>query len=81
MVENVASLLSEERIREQAFNLNVLSMDELRSINLQDATSLNLDQVEFVLRSYIKRADDAAREQLIGWTRILETLCQAEKHI
>jgi hypothetical protein len=71
--ENVASILSEDRIREQTYSL--LSADELRFINLQDAQTLNTEQIEFVFRSYIKRADDAAREQVIRWTKILEKTC------
>ena len=76
--ENIADILNEERIRGQAHNL--LSLDELSFINLQDPQLLNAQQTEFVFRSYIKRADDSARERIIHWAKLLEKVCQDPSH-
>jgi hypothetical protein len=70
-VKNAPSLTAEE-VLQAAQGRATLSFDELQAINAQrDHLKLSPDQIVWILRSEILRAQDAQREDVRFWTRRL----------
>ena len=69
-------ILNESRLRQRG--LALLRLEELEIINAQDTSGLSARQIEFVLRSQIRRASDRNRPQIVRWTKELKNACDPE---
>jgi hypothetical protein len=58
----------------------LLTLEELAIISAQDASGFSASQIEFVLRSEIRRAGDRNRPLIVRWAKELQNACRLETH-
>jgi hypothetical protein len=69
------AILTESRLQS---GVALLTLEELAIINAQDASGFSASQIEFVLRSQIRRASDRNRPLIVRWTKELKNACHLE---